>query len=426
MDFETTFFSSPIGVHPEDIDVRPRLGYWQSKRAFLLSRGLNLYQLSSPRPSMIYCYPPCNPNAGGTLPYAIYEDSVDYDVMSNIPAFRFGTRGVVVPAVDELNRHVTLKLIKNGSSEYKTLRRIMSLQARSAEGILSGLVPVLELIPMDAHWVAIMPRWSGQPVTGWFCSVKELLFCVEELLNGLVVLHSQRIVHRDLAPHNCLTNYVPAGPNRIDIEDPANAVRQLQSSHSLRYGWIDYGFSVPLPLEIPLSLCRFSWQASVPGAWDIPYDVSQGEYIYDPFAFDVGTLGIFFCAMCQHLTPQIPLLAPFLDRMVTRDISSRFTAAAALDFVHHIQETLSEKELEQPCELPGYEERDYETFDRWRGLPDTFIAQWGHMREPSRVPVWTRVLRFACGYMWIEGAVRYYRRAVDYILGHRFQVLSVE
>ncbi|KAK0450203.1 hypothetical protein EV421DRAFT_1779527 [Armillaria borealis] len=55
--------------------------------------------------------------------------------------------------------------------------------------------------------------------------------------------------------------------------------------------------------------------------------------MYDPFAYDVALLGIVFCHEFQHLTQFVPMLAPFLDSMVTDDLSRRFTAAQALAFL---------------------------------------------------------------------------------------------
>jgi hypothetical protein len=89
------------------------------------------------------------------------------------------------------------------------------------------------------------------------------------------------------------------------------------------------------------------------------------------------------------------MLAPFLDRMVTRNIPLRFNAAEALHFFEAFL-----------CEIPEdvmnlvYAEKsvvsDYE-WDRWEGLPQDFIKKWESYREPP-LPLSTSVLRWICSF----------------------------
>ncbi|KAG6807496.1 hypothetical protein H0H93_001543, partial [Arthromyces matolae] len=83
-----------------------------------------------------------------------------------------------------------------------------------------------------------------------------------------------------------------------------------------------------------------------------PLDTCQGEFDFDPFAWDVGSMGLVFCfyydvgpstvtyslwllmdVLNQHLTVPAPMLAPLFDKMVTRDVTKRFTAQQALSFL---------------------------------------------------------------------------------------------
>jgi hypothetical protein len=99
--------------------------------------------------------------------------------------------------------------------------------------------------------------------------------------------------------------------------------------------------------------------------------------------------------MPQHLTPQIPMLAPFLDRMVTRDISLRFNATEALEFFEMILPGVPDNVMDLV-----YPEKsvasDYE-WDRWQGLPVDFIKEWEGYREPP-LHFSTSVLRWICSF----------------------------
>ncbi|KAF8490577.1 hypothetical protein JB92DRAFT_1304338 [Gautieria morchelliformis] len=139
--------------------------------------------------------------------------------------------------------------------------------------------------------------------------------------------------------------------------------------------------------------------SQLPGGQDQPYDTRQGELDYDPCAFDVGCLGVHFCKHFQHFTRIVPTFAPLMDRMTTRDISRRFTASQALEFLERFASELTQEQLEFPAlpRDPSYP--PYESYDRWTGLSDTFIKDWGHFREP-KLTFQFRLLRRICDYEW--------------------------
>lgn len=96
----------------------------------------------------------------------------------------------------------------------------------------------------------------------------------------------------------------------------------------------------------------------------------------------------------QHHTKDIPLLAPLLDKMVTRDINNRFTAEEALQFVERIlieAEPAQLSVVERPNPFRGI--FTYETYDRWQGLPIDFQRGLAAYREPVGVPLISRALR---------------------------------
>jgi hypothetical protein len=96
------------------------------------------------------------------------------------------------------------------------------------------------------------------------------------------------------------------------------------------------------------------------------------------------------------------MLAPFLDKMVTRNIPSRFSAAEALQFFETILPEIPEDvmNLKYPAKsvVSGYE------WDRWEGLPADFIKQWEAFREPP-VPFSTSVLRWIRSFRYMGHVV---------------------
>ncbi|XP_006463402.1 hypothetical protein AGABI2DRAFT_208157 [Agaricus bisporus var. bisporus H97] len=139
---------------------------------------------------------------------------------------------------------------------------------------------------------------------------------------------------------------------------------------------------------------RLSWIGS---EWQT-HDTSQGEFNYDPFAFDVGMLGAVFCTEYQHLCRRIPMLAPFLDRMTTRNIPKRFSAAEALEFFEGFLPKIPTTDLHvRYARDPEARESYYDVYDRWKDLPQDFIKEWKGYKEP-RIPLKTIFLRWLCSF----------------------------
>ncbi|PBK65557.1 hypothetical protein ARMSODRAFT_851426, partial [Armillaria solidipes] len=87
------------------------------------------------------------------------------------------------------------------------------------------------------------------------------------------------------------------------------------------------------------------------------------------------------------------MLAPLLDKMVTRTISNRFTASEALQFF----EDLLPDTLVPSDALTEH----YEQCDRWKDLLAEFIQRWSAYREPPvpRTTMWLRkISRWGTGY----------------------------
>lgn len=97
---------------------------------------------------------------------------------------------------------------------------------------------------------------------------------------------------------------------------------------------------------------------------------------YTPHEPRIDQVHVKVTRIIQPTTKAVPLLAPFLDRMITPHISSRYTASEALDAFTEIMRTLSQEFLRQTPAPPFVNIRGaWQNHDRWDGLPDDFVKE---------------------------------------------------
>ena len=80
----------------------------------------------------------------------------------------------------------------------------------------------------------------------------------------------------------------------------------LRREGRLTYALFDFDISIMFPSSFTPAECRLPYWMSWHGCILIPpYDTTQGEDDYDPFAFDVACLGILLCEFHQvcHFSP---------------------------------------------------------------------------------------------------------------------------
>ena len=112
------------------------------------------------------------------------------------------------------------------------------------------------------------------------------------------------------------------------------------------------------------------------------------------------------------------MFAPLMDRMTTADLSCRFTASEALEFLEARASELTQEELEYFVPPPSQRYAPHDQVDRWKGLPDEFIKTWGHFREP-KLSFQMRLLRKICDYDWGLIAVQLVRRVITKLASWR-------
>lgn len=106
------------------------------------------------------------------------------------------------------------------------------------------------------------------------------------------------------------------------------------------------------------------------------------------------------------------MLAPFLDRMIARDVRKRFTAAEALEFLNNVIQNANEAQLSISQDADSFVGH-YETYDRWKGLPQDFQVKWAAYREPVGIPLSWKMLRAIRESCWLpESLILNLRRLI--------------
>jgi hypothetical protein len=74
---------------------------------------------------------------------------------------------------------------------------------------------------------------------------------------------------------------------------------ELRKQGELLYALMDFNISIMVPRDIKKEEYRRHYRDSFAGSGYYPSDTNQGEFDYNPFACDVGTLGVVFCDQYQ-------------------------------------------------------------------------------------------------------------------------------
>ncbi|XP_006457401.1 hypothetical protein AGABI2DRAFT_123271 [Agaricus bisporus var. bisporus H97] len=378
----------------DDADIYERIAFWDSPSTleWFRQRGYRLYvhnELAQDQPWYSEPTLGCEHSYEMQYPYSHYSSEGN----SNTPLRAIDFTGKVVYAqeTNDPSHHVAIKLIVTDSEEHRILQ---FLHSQGLEVLKENcLIPVLNILSNGPFSFVVMPRqvnftWGGVVYFPKRGPVGNVIRIMHSLLKALAFLHENNILHRDIKLGNVLVSHF--GDDDTLYEN-CSVRSQLQWSGQLTYCLFDFDISMMLPMDTDRTRCRLPYKLSWDGSGYQPHDTMQGEFDYNPFAYDVGTLGSVLCAHYQHLTPEIPMLAPFLDRMVTRNIPLRSNASQALQFFEailpEIPETVINAVYHEKTKASDYE------WDRWEGLPPDFIKKWEDYREPP-VPFSTSVLRW--------------------------------
>ncbi|KAF8869760.1 kinase-like domain-containing protein [Gymnopilus junonius] len=329
-------------------------------------------------------------------PYAYYDSS------GSVPLGALDMSGKVVFAQDSTGRHVAIKLVRDGTDEYRILR---FLSQQSLESLKENcIIPVLDFLPIDGFWFVVMPRWGTGIHLPWINNARHVLDIIHSMLKGLAFLHAHNISHGDLNLDNILVNHFS------DYDDMLheNRVRaDLRSKQMLSYAVFDFDFSIMLPPETDKTKYRLPYKRSW-GTFNYTNDTTQGEFDFNPFVLDIGALGVRLCWAYQHLAQHIPMLAPLLDKMTTRDLQHRPTASEVLRLFEDLYSESIEARSDCWIQTQYRVDTPYDEYDRWEHVPTDLAKKWAIYKEPP-IPWTTKVLRVICRRPWLCHIVPWFR-----------------
>jgi len=164
-----------------------------------------------------------------------------------------------------------------------------------------------------------------------FFAIEEVLDFTDQILEGLVFMHSKGVAHRDCSAKNIMmdaTDMHPRGFHPIrsgylhDVSTPATVIPRLMVG--IKYYFIDYGISSYFP---PESQARLVF--GVDGRdQDVP-ELSD-EVPYDPFKVDIFTIGHVLRQLVRDSYSNCDFFVPLIESMMQHNPADRPSAEQAL------------------------------------------------------------------------------------------------
>ncbi|KAG6901040.1 hypothetical protein C0995_001659, partial [Termitomyces sp. Mi166 len=139
-----------------------RLAWWDSAhlKKWMSDRGYSFYQrFRGDGPGNDISDTVFLPDAqrqDTSFPYAHHGGPADHPW----PPFTAdtGERAIVGYALDSQGRHVAIKAILFGSEEHRILKHLQNQGVPTSMDDFQNVIPILDILPCEGHWLAIMPR----------------------------------------------------------------------------------------------------------------------------------------------------------------------------------------------------------------------------------------------------------------------------
>ncbi|PSR84479.1 hypothetical protein PHLCEN_2v5437, partial [Hermanssonia centrifuga] len=226
-------------------------------------------------------------------------------------------------------RLVYVKRVKTGDTE-STIARMLS-SSRFSEDPRNHCVPILDyFVDEDDTSVAymVMPflRLTNNPP---FETVNDIIDYGNQIIQGLVFMHEQRVAHRDCSEKNIMMDadslfpkgYHPVRSHHLP-DASALAPQRWRAKGHIKYYYVDFGISVHLPTDPPkLVVGGYGRDQDVP---ELSFDVP-----YDPFKVDIFILGNMFKREIYDNYSNVDFLLPFINAMTQNDPKARPDALEA-------------------------------------------------------------------------------------------------
>ncbi|KAI0323329.1 kinase-like protein [Cubamyces sp. BRFM 1775] len=286
----------------------PSEAFWRERQEFLHKRGYVL------RPRY---WPDWKPSWLGTNLHPAYcEDSIVLFKHQVIDARR--TTG------DSL---VAIKTFSRDSQELEVAQFLSSQQDPQNRS-----VPILEILddPYDPGLLLMVMPYLRPIHSPEFTVVGEVIDFVDQTLEGLVFMHRNRVVHRDIAVENIMMDahaLYPDGHHPVRINYTPDAIYKVtplpRVEHRMKYYYIDFGLAR-----------RFPEGASTYVVGDVGRDTDVPELSsdvpYDAFKVDIFALGNLYFKEFEEQFHGVHFLLPLIEKMKQQQPAMRPSADEAL------------------------------------------------------------------------------------------------
>jgi serine/threonine protein kinase len=225
------------------------------------------------------------------------------------------------------------KLVYIKEVRTRDLESSIALMLSAIDNPANHSVPILDTFedPLDksiSYLVMPFLRLTDSPP---FEVVEEVLDFADQILEGLVFMHSHGVAHRDCSLKNVLldaTHMYPLGFHPVedvyldDITTLAPVIPRLEAG--VKYYFVDYGISSYFPAG--------SQRELVLGVAGRDQDVPElsNNVPYDPFKVDIFTVGNVLRSEFQTNYTNLRFFTPLIEHMTQTDPSRRPSAEQAL------------------------------------------------------------------------------------------------
>ncbi|KAJ7120744.1 kinase-like domain-containing protein [Mycena crocata] len=256
---------------------------------------------------------------------------------------------------------VVLKVVQVASAEIN-INSFLNDQPE-AQNHAVRILEVIQMPDQPKYAFMVMPRLRQCSHPPWFATVREFAEFVQQVLQGLVYLHSQNIAHRDICTMNIVVDasqMIPGGfhfletltSNGVDLlrvytgdDSESDVMKSRTEAGPMNYYFIDFGLSVQFP--------RFESRELVTGDCGrlrkhVP-EISA-TVPYDPFKADVRLVGEMIRAEFLLNYIGLDFIIPLVKKLRHRDPARRPDAATALALFQQRVERMTKKELEKPLQ----------------------------------------------------------------------------
>ncbi|KAJ6579204.1 kinase-like domain-containing protein [Mycena vulgaris] len=254
---------------------------------------------------------------------------------------------------------MVLKVVRTASTEAEIVE-FLSKQPDSQD----HTIQFLELIPVcedpDRAFL-VMPRMRQCSLPPWFATAREFIEFVQQVLEGLVFLHTNNIAHRDICSANIVmdsSQIIPGGFHFVNpsTSDGINCLREYAGDESdprlmksrtqaapIHYYYIDFGLSVRFPSIAARQLVTGDFGRLRKRVPEISATV-----LYDAFKVDVRLVGEMLRSEFLLKYIGLDFIVPFVRKLRRRNPNQRPDAEEALALFQSLISKMSERELDEP------------------------------------------------------------------------------